>query len=238
MRQISRKNQKMNNMKHYLIALALMLTLSASTMSAAPKHRHHQQTTAVVKADTAKSQGVVAYSDTTQSQPQEAQDTVVEEDAHNSHNPSWNPSDYDDPFSYFGENFGRSVGGGILVALIIGVIFLFLLLPLIVVILVLRYLIKRHNDRVTLAEKAMESGQPIPESMKPVDKQTDDYLWKKGIRNTAIGIGLVIMFSIWESTGLAGVGALVACYGIGQLVIAKTSPKNTDKDDKLDNDEK
>lgn len=34
------------------------------------------------------------------------------------------------------------------------------------------------------------------------------------------------MFTIWSSSFLAGIGALVACYGVGQMVIARTSPKN------------
>lgn len=222
-------------MKHYLIALALMLTLSASTMSAAPKHRHHHQTTALAKTDTASSQGIVAYSDTTQSDPQEANDSVVQGSTKSGHH-SWDPADYNDPFTYWMDGLGWR--GDVLAVLLIGAIVIFLLFPLIVIILVLRYLVKRHNDRVTLAEKAMESGQPIPEAMKPVDKQTDEYLWRRGIRNAAIGMGLVLMFSIWQSTSLAGVGALIACYGIGQMVIAKTSSKPTDKDKDKDNEEK
>jgi len=223
-------------MKNYFIALALMLTLSVSTMSAAPKHRHHQRTTAVAKVDTAASQGIEAYSDTTRSQPQATKDTVVQGNTKNGGHSSLDPADYNDPFSYWRDGLGwRS---DVLAVLIIGAIIFFLAFPLIVIILVLRYLVKRHNDRVTLAEKAMEAGQPIPEAMKPVDKQTDEYLWKRGVRNAAIGIGLVLMFSIWESTSLAGVGALIACYGIGQLVIARTSPKKKNKDNDSDSDEK
>lgn len=224
-------------MKHYLIALALMLTLSASTMSAAPKHRHHHQTTALAKTDTAASQGIVAYSDTTQSNSQDATDSVAQASNKGNHH-SWDPSDYNDPFTYWHDGLGWR--GDVLAVLIIGAVIFFLAFPLIVIIMVLRYVVKRHNDRVALAEKAMEAGQPIPEAMKSVDKQTDEYLWRRGIRNAAIGIGLVLMFSIWESAGLAGVGALIACYGIGQLVIAKTSPKRTEKEENKDkdNDEK
>jgi len=222
-------------MKNYFIALALMLTLSVSTMSAAPKHRHHQRTTAVAKVDTAASQGIEAYSDTTRSQPQGATDSVAQASNKGNHH-SWDPSDYNDPFTYWHDGLGWR--GDVLAVLIIGAVIFFLAFPLIVIIMVLRYVVKRHNDRVTLAEKAMEAGQPIPEAMKPVDKQTDEYLWKRGVRNAAIGIGLVLMFSIWESTSLAGVGALIACYGIGQLVIARTSPKKKNKDNDSDSDEK
>ena len=72
-------------------------------------------------------------------------------------------------------------------------------------------------------EKAMESGQPIPEEIMSVDKQSEGYLWKRGVRNVAIGLGLMLMFWIWDSETLVGIGVLIFCYGIGQMIISKTN---------------
>ena len=41
--------------------------------------------------------------------------------------------------------------------------------------------------------------------------------------NIAVGVGLTLMFSVWGSDVLVGVGLLIACLGVGQLVIAKTT---------------
>lgn len=212
-------------MKHYFIALALMLTLSASTMNAVPKHRHHPQTTAVATAPDSASEGIDAYSDTTSV----ADNDSAYNDADSTAADDYNPADYDDPFSYWAHTVGWGFGGILLAIVIVLLVFLFLLAPFIILALVLRYLIKRHNDKVTLAEKAMETGQPVPESVKPVDKQSDDYLWKRGIRNMAIGCGLMLMFWFWNAEALAGVGALVLCYGAGQAIMARTSANKKDK---------
>lgn len=209
-------------MKQKLIAIALLFSLSANVNWAAPKHRHHPKTeisqakpdSSAVAADE-----VVAYSDTTSL----AQDDEDEWDASTSaQSRSININDYDDPFSWF-ESLSLSTGGVLVACLVLLILLVILLSPFIILALILRFIIKRHNDQVTLAEKAMETGQPIPEELKGVDKQDDEYLWRRGIRNVAIGVGMVIMFWIWNSTMLSGLGALVLCYGLGQMAIARTS---------------
>ena len=109
----------------------------------------------------------------------------------------------------------------IIFAMLIGLIFV--LAPLIILFLVIRYFINRHNSRVALIEKAMETGRPIPEEVKPMVNETPENYRKRGIKNIAIGAGLFFMFAIWGSGGLMGVGALIVCLGIGQVVISKTS---------------
>ncbi|MFW9607223.1 MAG: hypothetical protein ACMV14_02130, partial [Prevotella sp.] len=53
-------------MKQILIALAVALTLSTSMQARVHLHRHTPRTeAAIAKADSAKNQGVEAYSDTT-----------------------------------------------------------------------------------------------------------------------------------------------------------------------------
>ena len=228
-------------MKQKLITLALMFALSTLCINAQPRHRHHAVATndtvaaAVSEAD-ANDEGIEAFSDTT-STANEALDedqavTTVTTVSHN-------PDDYDDPFSWLQSFTFESLGVmgsifAVLVALlVIAVVLLVLFAPFIIVILVLRYLVRQHNDRVTLAEKAMETGQPIPEELMSVDKQSDEYLRRRGIRNIWIGIGMAIMFGIWQSDMLMGLGFLVLCYGIGQVMIARSSMKKNQQNDNL-----
>lgn len=218
-------------MKEKLILFALLLTLGTVQIDAQPKHRHHAVATATIDSTASADQpdeGVEAYSDTTSLASDDAQADYEDETVTtNVTRVSHNPDDYDDPISWL-ESFTKvSLGfGGILIAILV-VLFVFVLLfsPIIIVVLVMRYLVRRHNDQVTLAEKAMETGTPIPDELMPVDRQSDEYLRRRGIRNIWIGIGMAIMFGIWDADMLTGVGFLVLCYGIGQVLIARSSQK-------------
>ena len=115
------------------------------------------------------------------------------------------------------------VGGVVIAILIILALLVFALAPFILLVLLLKYLINRHNSKVSLAEKSMETGVPIPDELKPAPTDSPGYYKRKGIMNIAVGVGLTLMFSVWGSDVLVGVGLLIACLGVGQLVIAKTT---------------
>lgn len=204
-------------MKKYLLALALLLTLNASGAGVQPRHRHHAQTEVV---DSTKKDSLEAYSDTTDTQLDEDEDTTFA-----ANNQSIDLDDDWGGMNWLKGLLGGAVGvGGVFIAVMICVaVLIFLAAPFIVLILLIRYLINRNNNRVRLAEKAMETGQPIPEDMKAETSEDPNFYKKRGIKNIALGIGLAIMFFIWDATPLAGVGLLIACLGVGQLVIAKTS---------------
>ena len=218
-------------MKQKILIFALMFVLGTAAV-AQPKHRHHAvaDTTAVVTNAAANAnvdEGVEAFSDTT---------SIAEENATVPHVYVDDDFDFDD-FEDFEDMpgwlrslLGGSIGvfGGIFIILMLVFAVLLALAPFVALVLILRYLIRQHNDRVTLASKAMESGQPIPEELMPVDKQSDEYLRRRGIRNIWIGIGMAIMFGIWDADMLTGVGFLVLCYGIGQVFIARSSKKKND----------
>ena len=220
-------------MKQKILIFALMFVLGTAAV-AQPKHRHHAvaDTTAVVTnaaANANADEGVEAFSDTT---------SIAEENATVPHVYVDDDFDFDDfDFEDFEDMpgwlrslLGGSIGvfGGIFIILMLVFAVLLALAPFVALVLILRYLIRQHNDRVTLASKAMESGQPIPEELMPVDKQSDEYLRRRGIRNIWIGIGMAIMFGIWDADMLTGVGFLVLCYGIGQVFIARSSKKKND----------
>ena len=224
-------------MKKAILALALVMSMGATQVSwasSAPKHRYHPTTQQVdqqnpqekaadgktasadQKASAQDDGALEAYSDTTSSDS--AINDACDYDDARAYHSKYSLENYDDPFDFIGSVFGSGMLG---VVVIFCVIFglLFILAPLIVFILLIRYLVRRHNDRIKLAEMAMEKGINVPESDRPIDKQSDEYLVKRGLRNVFLGAGLCAMFAWWEADFLAGIGALVFFYGLGQTLI-------------------
>ena len=226
-------------MKQYVLALALMLTLNVSAAGVQPRHRHHapteqvagdttaQNRTATVAATSGQDEGIDAYSDTTSTAIADA-DTAA--NTHRNVTIDWDGDEFGDTAleKLIGAIVGGTAGVGA-VLIVIGILLIVCLViaaPIIVIVLLLRYLLKNHNNRVRLAEKAMETGQPIPESVQPRELETPEYYWKRGVRNAAIGAGLLLMFWIWgDSELLMGIGALVLCQGVGQMIISKTTSR-------------
>lgn len=222
-------------MKKSILAFVLLAsigTASVSMASSAPKHRYQpaaaqqqvdksstpkQATEQAVDPSDQGEDAVEAYSDTTST------DTVADENQ----DYNWQPpkphsefslSNYDDPFDFFGSLFGKT--SLFVIMLICSLLFLLIVLaPLIIIYLIVRYLMRRHNDKMKLAEMAMEKGINVPEGERPIDKQSDEYLVKRGLRNAFLGLGLCAMFTIWNAEFLAGLGALIFFYGLGQTVI-------------------
>ena len=224
-------------MKKAILTWVLILSIGATQMSlaaSAPKHRYHPTTQQVDKQEAtpqekaakkeaaeqkqaAEDEGVEAYSDTTDVDTTAAND--YDDDSNDrSYHSKYSLGNYDDPFDFFGSVFGK---GAVVFFIILSVVFglAFIFAPLIIIWLVIRYLMRRHNDRIKLAEMAMEKGINVPESERPIDKQSDEYLVKRGLRNTFLGLGLCAMFAWWSADFLAGIGALIGIYGLGQTVI-------------------
>ncbi|WOZ84881.1 DUF6249 domain-containing protein [Segatella copri] len=224
-------------MKKAILALALVMSMGATQVSwasSAPKHRYHPTAQQVDQQDaqekaadgktasaeqkaSAQDDGALeAYSDTTSSDS--AINDACDYDDARAYHSKYSLENYDDPFDFIGSVFGSGMLG---VVVIFCVIFglLFILAPLIIFVLLIRYLVRRHNDRIKLAEMAMEKGINVPESDRPIDKQSDEYLVKRGLRNVFLGAGLCAMFSWWSVDFLAGIGALIGFYGLGQTLI-------------------
>ena len=247
-------------MKQYLLLLAMMLSLNTTMVQAQGKHRHHTTkpsteavmpatnqgtTTAAAPTKDAKSlakvddgandkaapdEGIEAYSDTT------SIDNVAEEDTslveYEGYDDDWD-ADFDSSTDSFFRTLFKNLGGGAAIVLVI-VIFIaaifFILLPIIIIIWVLRTLIKQHNKRIDLAQKAMESGQPMPEELTKSYKMSREYQWQRGIKNTSIGVGFLLVYFVLDSNFFAIFGIFMLCYGIGQMVIARSSvDKNKDE---------
>ena len=88
-------------------------------------------------------------------------------------------------------------------------------LPAIIIFLVLNYRSKKRKERYQVIEKAIESGQPLPEEFVEKTKEEDDAIRVKGIKNIFLGLGLAIFF--YAMTGvffLACIGLLIMFNGI------------------------
>lgn len=199
----------------FLMAMLLALSAAAPMASAAPQsHRNRPHTQMVDKKDkdATDEEGVVAYSDTVTADTASAANGGA-------------TFDNDDNMSRRCRTFFNTMPGEIVKLCLIVCVFVPMLLcflaPIIVLLLVIRYFMRRHKDRVRLAEMAMEKGEPFTDELKPLSKKSPEYMWRRGVRNTSIGAGLMIFFWFFGMQSLMGIGALVACIGLGQMFMVK-----------------
>ena len=216
-------------MKQTFITLLLVLTLGTIHVAQAQRHRHTPRTETVSRkakasdrshkaaAEKAQNGGIEAFSDTTSS-ADDTVDTAVVDTTYTSGYHVQEDDFNESPWFVKAITGALGVGAVIFALLIVVLVFLFLVSPFIIIILVLRYLIRRHNDNVRLAEKAMESGQAVPSGAKDQ--------WQRGIKTASIGLGLMALFWFIGAEQLVGVGVLILCMGAGQMLIGRTSRRN------------
>lgn len=202
----------------------MLFLVGVTAMDATPKHRHrHRTTTVSVKADSA-SAAIEVYSDTASANGSGSDSASVSS--------SWDDDDIHEDFGHF---INRVVGHGPkdtgVVVIIVFLGFILACAPFLIFGFIIYYMVKRHNDRVKLSMKAMEMGQLPPAKADAAFAENDEMLWKKGVKNSALGLGLALMFFMFDAEGLAGVGLLVLCYGLGQVYMARASRKKHENKD-------
>ena len=202
----------------------MLFLVGVTAMDATPKHRHrHRTTTVSVKADSA-SAAIEVYSDTASANGSGSDSASVSS--------SWDDDDIHEDFGHF---INRVVGHGPkdtgVVVIIVFLGFILACVPFLIFGFIIYYMVKRHNDRVKLSMKAMEMGQLPPAKADAAFAESDEMLWKKGVKNSALGLGLALMFFMFDAEGLAGVGLLVLCYGLGQVYMARASRKKHENKD-------
>lgn len=201
----------------FLMAMLLALSAAAPMASAAPQsHRNRPHTQMVDKKDkdaADEAEGIVAYSDTITADTASAANggATFDNDA---------PVSRDELLEFYNSLPGWIVTLFLIVCVFVPMLLCFLA-PIIVVLLVIRYFMRRHKDRVRLTEMAMEKGEPFTDELKPLSKKSPEYMWRRGVRNTSIGAGLMIFFWFFGMQSLMGIGALVACIGLGQMFMVK-----------------
>ena len=88
----------------------------------------------------------------------------------------------------------------------------------IILLLVLLYLIFRKRK----TNVSNNTNQPIDVT---TSQTSDRTLFNKGVKNVCLGIGLAIALGIWMGDFGVGVGILITCIGIGELLIDYFSRK-------------
>jgi hypothetical protein len=104
---------------------------------------------------------------------------------------------------------GAATGGLLIAALVLFCIFG---LPILAIILII-WLIVRASRR-----SSSNAGQAVMQN--EVDATgRDRALFNKGVRNVCLGIGLAIFLGIWMGDFGVGIGVLIVCIGIGELLV-------------------
>ena len=173
--------------------------------------------------------GIVAYSDTTSTDTASAQYNLPAA-------PDWDDFDDDDIFNAL-KNIGNlGVWATVFTVLPMFFVLLICLAPLIAIILIVWLIARNRNQRLKLAEKAMENGQPIPQEALSVPTSTDEDIKNKGLRNIFLGLGLVACGYFIIGDLLQGIGVILFFYGLGQAFIARSSSKKKEQEEVLNNE--
>ena len=237
-------------MKKILLSMALLLTLGSSAPAVAQRHRHTPRTEKTVQQSAANDQkqsadkaidpkssdeGIEAYSDTSSVAKEDTTSYASSPGIDDSDD--FSPSRFNDPFSWFA-TMSTTFGGVVIAIFVILFVLVFLLMPLIITLLIIRYFIRRHNDRVRLAEKAMETGQPLTDEQMPLSRKSPEYMWRRGVRNVSIGLGLMAFFWFLGAESIVGIGALIAFMGAGQMFMVRYNYNSSfGRNKKKDNDD-
>lgn len=216
-------------MKKLFIIFAMTAALAAPVQAQKSLYRHNPQ---VVNSQAAADTGeVVAYSDTTGA----ARDTSAAQANASDEDGTITVKQFDDvsdPFTLIAYLADLGGPGSVMVAIAFVLLCLLVVLsPFLFVALIIYLVLKNRNQRYRLAEKAMESGRPIPDNLLKKDDFSNEALWKKGVRNACLGVGLVVCFYIIGANPLTGIGWLVFFYGLGQCIIARTTGRRKHNDD-------
>ena len=211
-------------MKKYLIAIAMMLTLSMTADAAAQKHRHTPRTEQV---DSTKQRDALeAYSDTTGISGADADDE--EEYQYSRRSVTYSDEDLKGAIKQAVNSMdGDGIAGMVFVLLIC--LILFVLAPIGIIIALFYFINKNRREKYRLAQMAMQNGQPIPTELLNEAKDKDEWDsndYAAGMRQLFLGIGLMIFLGYTAGKIGFAIGALVFFVGLGKVVVAKTSGKN------------
>lgn len=206
-------------MKKLFMALAAALLLTAQVPAQTTMHRHDPK---IVNAtDSADNEAIVAYSDTT-SATQDATAAYSGTDADDESDIVSSFDSVSDPFSLIAFLTGLSGAGAILISVLVVLLCLLTVLsPFIFVILIIYFVMRSRNKKYRIIEKAVESGQPIPQELLAKKSSGDSLMWGNGVRNAAIGIGVVLFGFVLDTGFFVGMGWILFFYGVGQIVVVR-----------------
>ncbi len=202
-------------MKKNILMMTMLLALTAAQPVMAQGQQNPKEEQELVDS-TQQDDALEAYSDTTQT----VDTTVVSQQ----HRIGGYSRDDDSMVGSLLNEIGVDGMMGMAFVLLI-LLIIFVISPIGILLVLFYFIYKNRKQKMKLAEMAMKQGQPIPDQLLVEEKETDDELWQKGIRQTFLGVGLLAFFAYIDSNLGIGIGILVAVIGLGKLVIVKTGKK-------------
>ena len=221
-------------MKKILITMTLLLTLTAGLQAASQRHRHTPQQT--VLADSTSQDAVEVYSDTTSTTASDTTVTAKRKVTVTTRTSPWSTrtttyeldADEDDSMSGIFNSIFRQMDGNDMTAILFALgalCIIFVLAPVLIIIALFYFINKNRRDRMRLAQMAMQQGQPIPERLLEEQAGSADEEYQKGLRQFFVGAGLMIFLGFAAGEIGFGIGALVACIGLGKIAASKIGNK-------------
>ena len=218
---MNRKLKRNKDMKKIFMMLALVLLMGVTDMNGEPRSAYGKANVAAVnKIDSAmKSEGKAVEETDNELDVVEAEVDTLSAGA-----------DFDDEAVFDNDGDERMLNSLSAIAMdksigIVFCIFFFLFgFPAVVVVIIGVLIYKNRKNRYQAMMKAMECGQPLPEAVRPSVGQSDEYLYRKGIKKLFVGGGLTVASFVWDSSSvLTGIGLLIVFYGLGQMATAYAS---------------
>jgi hypothetical protein len=202
-------------MKTKIIVWMMLLTIGTAQSIMAQSHHKMQQQELVDS--TSQADALESFSDTTDTTW--ADNDTLSATTVSRHHRLGGWSNGGETFHNIFDEFilGQEMGFVLLVLLI-----LFVLAPVSILAVILFFVYKNRKQNRKLAQEAMQNGQQIPDQLLTDHRETDDEVWRKGIRQTFLGLGLLAFFIHVDSNMGVGIGILVTAIGLGKLVIVKT----------------
>ena len=161
-------------MKQFLIAIAMVLTLSMNADAAAQKHRHTPRTEQVDSTKNTKD-AIEAFSDTT---AVDANDSVNK--ARVTRTVTISTSGVDDPDGFINEVFGNVSDGQVfgVIALVLGILFiLFVLFPIIVIVMVVYFINRNRRSRYPTISSRRKPGRTVTTIRVVCDRCSQAWVW-------------------------------------------------------------
>lgn len=217
----------MKSIKTFLLSLATLLTIGASSCVSGKSEKHDQIDVDRLKTELTKAVGQsinepAPVSETEANDNSNNNVTAVNDSISLSKRPTVINVYVDVPAENSSDFFDDD---DFLAALAIIMVFAVPCVTfLLIVIAILVFIYKRNRNRNAVIQQAIESGYPLPETFYNnnryhADKKRNPQLLQTGIKNIGVGILLCISFSVFFNLPFVGVMCLIpAVIGTGQLI--------------------
>ena len=213
-------------MKRLSLALMLLFSTTLCVVSTAQKHRNHleqtEQTTATTATDTVGRCVAPITSSVDSDFDDDGFDGRFDSDEDDINYSRAIQKELNTFHSY-------GVWGFVLIALMVIGSIIAVALPIILLIVLIRYLVKKQDTKAQLEQMRIKQAMEQPVNRQEYWAHEDEIAWRKGVQLVALGAGLAFFFFILGAGPLSGIGLLVLCIGLGKLYIGKRAKKNREE---------